>query len=193
MKVEALTQVDREQAREFWQKYQTHKHYQTPADAEIASIYKRIAQGKTVIRALESIRVAGLGADNLPKLAIARADQTVGYVTSRNNHAVFSPDRSYYEKGNESRSKVIRVPWEGFNTPSGKWYFEAQVPLIPVDLRPRRGLANYHILWEAEWTKRYPVDPFLLRRFGGDAWLVVAAWDLTDVERAVMSSRMKTS
>ena len=30
----------------------------------------------------------------------------------------------------------------------------------------------------------------LLRRFGGDAWLVVAAWDLTDVERAVMQNRL---
>jgi len=36
------------------------------------------------------------------------------------------------------------------------------------------------------------VDPYLLRRFGGDAWLVVAAWDLTDVERAVMSQRVRS-
>ena len=64
------------------------------------------------------------------------------------------------------------------------------MPLIPVHLRPKRGLANYHILWEAEWTRTYPADPYLLRRFSGDAWLVVAAWDLTDVERAVMSQRL---
>src|ERR1043166_8987153 len=75
MKVEALTQVDRELARELWQKYQTHKHYQTPADAEIAAIYKRIAQGKTVIRALASIVSAGLNTEGLPKLAIARAQR----------------------------------------------------------------------------------------------------------------------
>lgn len=192
MKVEALTQVNRESARELWQKYQTHKHYQTPADAEIAAIYKRIAQGKTVIRALESIRVAGLGADGLPKLAISRADMTLAYVVSHSNQAVFSPDQSYYERRNESRTKIIRVPWEGFATPKGRWTFEAQVPIIPVHLRPRRGIENYHILWEAEWTKRYPVDPYLLRRFGGDAWLVVAAWDLTEVERAVMSSRVRS-
>jgi len=71
-----------------------------------------------------------------------------------------------------------------------RWNHEAAVPLIPVHLRPKAALSNYHILWEAEWTKRYPVDPYLLRRFGGDAWLVVAAWDLTDVERAVMGSRL---
>lgn len=193
MKVETL-QVDRHTAGELWRKYQEHKAYQQPHDEEIANIYKQIARGKTVVRALESIRLAGVGADGLPKLAIARADQASVHVETnehRGQHgAVFSPDRSYYRRSNESRSKIIHVPWEGFSTPKGKWYFEAQVPLIPVHLRPQRGLQNYHILWEAEWSKRYPVDPYLLRRFGGDAWLVVAAWDLTDVERAVMASRL---
>lgn len=191
MKVEQL-QVDPSRARELWQKYQSHVHRMTDADVEIAAIYKRIAQGKTVIRALESIRVAGLDESGLPKLAIARADQSRAYIAARENEAVFSPDRSYWERRNESRSKTIRVPWEGFKTPQGRWHAEATVPLIPIHLRPRRGLQNYHILWEAEWTKRYPVDPYLLRRFGGDAWLVVAAWDLTDVERAVMSSRLRS-
>lgn len=59
MKVEALTQLDQKHARELWKKYQTHRVYQSPADAEIAAIYKRLAQGKTVIRALDSIRSAG--------------------------------------------------------------------------------------------------------------------------------------
>jgi hypothetical protein len=191
MKVEALTQVDRELARELWQKYQTHKHYQTPADAEIAAIYKRIAQGKTVIRALASIVSAGLNTEGLPKLAIARADQARAYVSADGPNAVFAHERIWGRSRNESRSKIVRVPWEGFKLPGqNKWHYEAQVPIIPVHLRPRRGIQNYHILWEAEWTKRYPVDPYLLRRFGGDAWLVVAAWDLTEVERAVMSSRL---
>jgi len=63
------------------------------------------------------------------------------------------------------------------------------VPLIPVHLRPRKAIDKYHVLWEADWNQ-YPVDPYLLRRFGADAWLVVAAWDLTPVERAVMSSKL---
>lgn len=193
MKVDEL-KVDPEKARELWHKYQSHRVHQTPADSEIAAIYKRIAQGKTVIRAFASIAQAGLNAEGLPKLAIMRADQPRCYVAANNDHAVFATDRvSYWPRGNESKSKVLRVPWEGFKTPqSTKHYFEAIVPLIPVHLRPRRGLANYHILWEAEWTKRYPVDPYLLRRFGGDAWLVVAAWDLTDVERAVMANRLSS-
>jgi len=192
MKVEALTQVDREQARELWQKYQTHRTYQSPADAEIAAIYKRIAQGKTVIRALESIRTAGVDEKGLPKLAIARADVPLCYWhTRRNGECQFNNSRwMNYQNKIALKSRTIPIDWPG--VPNHSEVHEAIVPLIPVHLRPKRGLQNYHILWEAEWTKRYPVDPFLLRRFGGDAWLVVAAWDLTDVERAVMSSRIRS-
>lgn len=190
MKVEALTQVDKDQARALWQKYQTHRAYQSPADAEIAAIYKRIAQGKTVIRALESIRAAGVDDKGLPKLAIARADSVLCYFHTRSNGEHHFSDSRWpnYRSKISLKSKTIEINWPAAQRL--KDVPEAQVPLVPVHLRPKRGMANYHILWEAEWTKRYPVDPYLLRRFGGDAWLVVAAWDLTDVERAVMSQRL---
>jgi hypothetical protein len=184
MKVEEL-KFDPENAREMWRKYQEHRAYQSPHDAEIAAIYKRIAQGKTVIRALESIRAAGLNAEGFPKLAICRADMTICTWRPAANRCTFGESWPR----NKSR-KTVRMDWPGLS--STKWNAEAVVPLIPVHLRPRRGIENYHILWEAEWTKRYPVDPFLLRRFGGDAWLVVAAWDLTDVERAVMANRLNS-
>lgn len=188
MRVEEL-KVDREQARELWRKYQTHRAYQAPHDEEIAAIYKRIAQGRTVIRALASIRTAGLNTEGLPKLAIARADQALCYLHKRGTQVTFTPTRNYWPRSNDSKSKNVHVEWP--EHPELKRHtHEAIVPIIPVHLRPKRGIANYHILWEAEWTKRYPIDPYLLRRFGGDAWLVVAAWDLTDVERAVMSSRL---
>ncbi len=195
MKVEQL-RVDPTHARELWQKYQSHVHRQTPADAEIAAIYKRIAQGKTVIRALESIRAAGLGEDGCPKLAIAPAHMTSAWWRISRDSCTFG--KRY--PNTRDRMEVVRMDWPGIEAAHARiaaqgrrrWEWEATVPLIPIHLRPKRGLQNYHILWEAEWTKRYPVDPYLLRRFGGDAWLVVAAWDLTDVERAVMSSRMQS-
>jgi hypothetical protein len=191
MKVEALTQVDKDSARELWKKYQTHRNHQSPADAEIAAIYKRIAQGKTVIRALESIRAAGVDEKGLPRLAIARADTHLCYWHTRyGGECQFTDSRRWnYQNKIALKSRTIPIDWP--SAQNLREVHEAQVPLIPVHLRPKRGLANYHILWEAEWTKRYPVDPYLLRRFGGDAWLVVAAWDLTDVERAVMSQRLR--
>jgi hypothetical protein len=186
MQVAALTQVDREKALELWQKYQTHKHYQTEADAEIATIYKRIAQGKTVIRALESIRAAGLNQQGMPKLAICKADTQICYFHRYENRCEFHSKR--WARSDDRRS-MVKMDWQGLRGQDRNG--EAIVPIVPVHLRPKRGLANYHILWEAEWTKLYPADPYLLRRIGGDAWLVVAAWDLTDVERAVMSQRLR--
>lgn len=65
-----------EKAREIWRDYQKHLHYSTPVDREIMHTYQMLAQGRIVIKALESVRVAGLGEDKLPKLAIVRADAT---------------------------------------------------------------------------------------------------------------------
>jgi len=192
MKVEGMN-VDRHKAGELWRKYLSHREHMTPADHEIAAIYKRISKGATVIRALESIRNAGLNAEGLPRLAIARADQQLVYFNMRGGgtQVQFSDIRWFqWRRKIALQGKTIEMDWPGI--PHFRGTPQATVPLIPVHLRPKRGLQNYHILWEAEWTKRYPVDPYLLRRFGGDAWLVVAAWDLTDVERAVMSQRVRS-
>lgn len=69
----------------------------------------------------------------------------------------------------------------------------AIVPTIPPALRPPLKLSGYHILWEAEWTQHEvpvpPGDPALLRHLGGDLYAVLAVWDLTELERAVLSVR----
>lgn len=197
MKVEQL-KMDPEKARELYADYARHRDRMRPEDQEIATIYRQIARGQTVIRALESIRAAGVDERGLPKLAIAPAHLTecwyrVQHASDRANSSVRFGKRWAQDR---ERKGVVRMPWPHVPTPDEKvgqgrqWEFCAAVPLIPIHLRPKASLDRYHILWEAEWTKRYPIDPFLLRRFGGDAWLVVAAWDLTPVERAVMEQRM---
>lgn len=185
MRVEQLTMISREQAAELYRKYQEHRSYQSPHDEQIAAIYRQIARGRTVICAIESIRQAGFNEQRMPKLAIAPANAQRIYWRSQHGRGEFSIDS--WPRANQSKRRRLRVDWPEVRSdwPNG----EAVVPLIPVHLRPKRGLANYHILWEAEWTRTYPQDPYLLRRFGEDAWLVVAAWDLTAVERAVMSQR----
>lgn len=181
MNVEKL-QMDKDQARDLWRRYQESRAGMTPNDRAIAAIYKRIAQGRLVIRALASITAAGLGADGLPKLAIMRADQKRIRCCPRNNEIAFActgPSRA------RDVNFELSMPGSTYKTPNR----EAFVPLIPVHLRPRKAIEKYHVLWEADWNQ-YPTDPYLLRRFGADAWLVVAAWDLTDVERAVMSTQL---
>lgn len=181
---------DVDEARALWRKYREHQHYSTPIDEEIAKIYQFIAQGRTVIRALASVVAAGLyinGPYNaLPKLAIARADaETVDWRPSWNIGVFKTGDG----RRNAAPSHRISFRWPGIRNNSACG--TAKLPTVPLHLRPKRGLANYHILWEAEWQRVPPGDPLLLRRIGqSDAWLVVAAWDLTEIERAVLSTRM---
>jgi hypothetical protein len=181
MDVEKLT-MEKEQARDLYQSYQAHRAGMTKDDRVIAAIYKRIAQGKLVIRALASITAAGLNEAGLPKLAIMRADQPKVRCSLWNDSIQFrTPDWRRPKDCN------FALPMPGAKNSTRDRI--AAVPLIPVHLRPRKAIEKYHVLWEADWDQ-YPVDPYLLRRFGEDAWLVVAAWDLTVVERAVMSSKL---
>jgi hypothetical protein len=191
METQTLT-IDREEAIKMWRKYQSHRHHQTPVDADIERIYAAIAKGKLVIRALESIRVAGLGADNLPKLAIVRADAKECHLEMKGEGAAQMSDDQWV-MARTARSRYVEFPVGSFTPTSiiGKRYHVAIVPHIPPDIRPKRGLENYHILFEAIWRPEPPRDPLLLRRMGkGDVWLVCGAWDLTEVERGVMADHM---
>lgn len=185
-------EIDRAKALELYRAYKKHQFYSEPIDHEIQRAYQLIAQGRMVIKALESIRTAGLNAQGWPKLAIANA-------THGNIRCDLEKDGSATITRNLRRS--VKDKWNTFHFKAGtftrtplmkEWREQAvaMVPLVPVHLRPKRGLANYHILWEADWTRQPPVDPMLLRRIGGDMWLVVAAWDLTEVERAAMQARV---
>lgn len=192
MQTQSLT-IDRAQARELYRSYKRHAHYSAPMDREIQRIYQLIAQGRLVIKAIESIRLAGAHANGCPKLALIRADATECFFTREEDGSGRFTMRQGWRSGDIKRE---RVSLPAGTLPAGKaishWNAaQAMVPIIPIHLRPKRGLANYHILFEAEWERIVPRDPMLLRRVGkGDAWLVVAAWDLTEIERSVMASRL---
>jgi hypothetical protein len=188
--------IDRVKARELWRDYQKHRHYSEPIDQEVMRTYKAIAQGRVVIRALESIRAAGLGDDGLPKLAIVPADAEFCWLLTRQDgSARFTASERAVWSGSVSQRRQINMPPGTFPGIAGhKWGTRAIVPKIPLPLRPKRGLANYHILFEAIWEMVPPVDPMLLRRVGqADLWIVLAAWDLTEVERVALGARVSTA
>jgi hypothetical protein len=62
------------------------------------------------------------------------------------------------------------------------------VPPIPPRFRPE-ALDDYFTLFEAEWQPMPPVDPILLKRIGQTMFVIVAQWNLTAVERAVLEGR----
>lgn len=198
MDVSAIA-IDKERAADLYRKYQTHRHYETDIDREIKRAYKEIAKGGVVIQAIEAIKHAGLNGQGLPKLALAGATATHCYIERRRNGSMEMRDTDWRRR---SKKNVFEYAISSFDFPGGTFAHDgmwartshkAIVPIIPIHLRPKRGLENYHILWEADWQD-IPVDPYLLRRLGkGDLWLVCAAWDLTDVERAAMATRVQTA
>lgn len=195
--------VPREEALRLYREYKKHAHWSKPIDHEIQRAYQAIAKGRMVIKAMESIRLAGVNAEGLPKLAICRADAESCTVSLGSDGSAVMRDslvqtrtRRRWETGSweiiQSKS-VFTFPAGSFPKPpqNRSWRAQGLVPPAPLHLRPKRGLQNYHILWEAIWTKAVPHDPMLLRRLGkADLWLVVAAWDLTEVERAALSTRL---
>jgi len=184
--------VDRAEAKELYRKYKTHQHYQQPMDWEIQRAYQLIAQGRVIINAVQSIISAGLNDEGLPKLAIVRADQPACFWRpSIAGGGEFRSDNSGY-RHNEHYSRRLRIAdgtWP--DQQRDRWHYRAQAPIIPIHLRPKRALENYHVLFEAEWRPAPPVDPILLRRIGkSDLWTVCAAWELTPIEQAVLASRI---
>lgn len=158
--------------------YKQHRAVYDKADWEIERVYRAISKGKVVINALQAIRGAGLDDKGRPRLAICQHHATHCICYNGNGNAVFA-----IHNGTWQGTGRIRVPWEG------PWVNRsvARLPRIPPQHRPAKW-GNYHILWEADWED-LPVDPYLLRRIGRDAWVVLAAWDLTQVELSVLRSR----
>src|SRR5262245_49532860 len=65
--------VDRGEAERLFHQYKTHAAYSEPIDWEVQRTYDLLRKGKVVIRALESIKQAGLNRDFIPKLALVSA------------------------------------------------------------------------------------------------------------------------
>ena len=203
MHTEKIT-VDRGEAETLYRKYKEHAAYSEPIDWEIQRTYDLLRKGKVIIRAIESIKQAGLNREFLPKLALAPANAVECHIERYRSGqmAMFPlmPGKQWPHRGKHNlafRENTFVFPVESFPMAwNGQHRMQrsehkAMVPPIPLHLRPKRGLQNYHILWEAEWERLPPKDPYLLRRIGkADLWLVVAHWDLSEVERAALSTRM---
>jgi hypothetical protein len=174
----------------------------TDEDAAIAAGYRAASRGQPVVM-LPQVMTAGGWFDNgLPRLAICRADASECWVrvhrpwtsTAGVPHEVtFSdqPDERGHVRVGRHRVQVS-MPAPAVTT-NAKWRAHTVVPLVPPQHRPKRTrLHLFHVLWEVEeWTAIPPRDPALLRHIRGDLWSVVATWDLTELERAVLSQRAR--
>lgn len=204
--VEPLT-MDRQKAKELYRQYREHcrsKH--TPEDRGIMLGYRALSEGKAVIDLYDVFRRCPADDNGLPRLAVGRAHWTHcwferGWATEA---AEFRSKEwmPYRNKTNNSHSR-IRIPATVMNPKTARYYHRpeggighrrngncrAVVPIIPANVRPKTALERYHLLWEAEWDI-VPKDPFLLRHLHGSLYAVLAQWDLTELERMVLSHRL---
>lgn len=179
------------------------RHYEE--DQAIMQGYRALAQGRRLLRMSETIEAAGFDGRGLPKLGLAKADGKwddprpanvfvrIERLNGQQRRITYSPEPI----GNMAHNAGIKAGVTRFvvpcpsdvPTPSVWDRWQAIVPLVPPSLRPR-SLAPYFVLFEATWfinSRQIKGDPALVKHLGGDLWVVVATWDLTPLERAVLS------
>jgi hypothetical protein len=172
-------------------------------DEKLKEAYRELSKSNLVINIHTAISRSGLDdKKRLPKLAICRADARRCHmnVTRREgtNCLQFGPSSSFYH---QKAGTVVDVringdmftalnswEWRRKNNLPSPGGVSAHVPIVPPEHRPAE-LKDYYIMWEAVWDLTAPVDPFLLRKVNDDFYVVVAQWDLTELERTVLEAR----
>jgi len=161
------------------------------ADEALMRGYGQLALGHQVIDLQRVIREGGEDDQGRPRLAIARADETTIHMSRwRDGSLVFMSVAQRTDHADPRTLRNIRLPagtLPVLQSPSSV-SADAIVPTIPPRYRPAQP-DRYHILWEAEWQRVPPRDPALLRALGDGLYVVLATWDLTDLERAVLGIR----
>lgn len=193
--------LDRDQAKTAFLAYreQVQKRH-SKEDEAIMRGYRALSQGKHLIHLTQTIKQGGTevrkpryGASvTLPRLAVCRAHiKWCWIVTNDDGSCVFQEKKGWLHHNARVNNRRLPAGTLGDSNRYTRCEFKAMVPVVPAELRPAVHLRNYHILWEAEWTSEPPIDPYLLKHIGGDLYAIVAHWNLTELERAIMSERVQ--
>jgi hypothetical protein len=204
-----MIEIPEEQARSAYEEYAAAvKVNRDEEDRAIAEGYKALAEGKHLIHLGQTLAIGGTSIVEVrsrwdgrtvnvtvPNLACIRADAKIAYTqgVDRDGGCVITADRRDNQLHTHNRKDRFVIADGTFERPedSRAAPVRAIVPNIPPRLRPKRGLQLYTLLWEAEWAvdPDAPQDPALLRRLGGELYIVLGTWDLSELERTVLSGR----
>lgn len=188
-------EMSRGDARRHYQEYRTAlKQQRTRQIAELAITYWQLSRGRQVIDVFEAFKAAGLKDDG-SALALCRADRKQVFLEKQFDGSAkfFGMSEGDIRQG---RNPDFELPRDFFawkrtnglqNGPIVHPRCRTLVPLIPPPCMPPAHLSNYHLLWEIDrWEPAPPDDPVLLRRITANIFVVMAQWNLTAVEKAVM-------
>ncbi|QNN23545.1 hypothetical protein HED60_15090 [Planctomycetales bacterium ZRK34] len=203
----ATIQMPKEDAAAKLKDYRSQVHRRADDEyQQCAEAYAALAKGTPLIRLSDAIANAPMDDKGRPKLAICRADRRhVTMMWRRHETRIqFVASDTTWVHPNVAKSSTLNIFVDVRrtrvleNNDDFRLDGHAIVPMIPADVRETVQFAprECFILWEVEqWadrplTARPDIDPFLLRHVGGDLYAVLAAWELTEVERAVMAGRI---
>ena len=183
-----LNETTREEAEIEYAKYcALLKKHPSEQYKTLKKAYYAIKQGKQILDIYKAFEQAGTFPDGYPRLAIARAHMMkIQYRTASwsSSGGFYSPD------GINAQVALPNFGWQQHLLNR-----ETVVPLVPAEYHPNSDLKNYHILWEVEEGGWKPVpilpgDPLLLKRLSKNLFVVLAMWDLTELEKAVIKSSL---
>ena len=173
--------ISKEQAIEKLTEFRNiNKTQRRAEDVEFRRLYRMAEKGYPIIDVGNAFRETGLSEKRQPLLAMARADwQTCWFHRYERR---FANSRRYY------KANSFRLPNNVWNWENVAWGdISVDVPFIPPAIRPTDEISGYWILFEVKnWTE-YPADPFLLKKVSGWLYAVIGEWDLTDLERSLLS------
>lgn len=179
--------MEPEIARKHYLAYRRLKAEQrTDEDKQVQRAYLELSRGHAIINAREALEAAGLLSCGRPRLAFSVASELRVFVESRNGSVQFKADR--WTRWNDRRTLSVRLADSRRLDRDGV----AVVPTIPPEHRPAKNLDRYWLMWEVPeggWERVPPVDPALLKRINATTFVVLAVWDLTEVERMVLAGR----
>ena len=182
-------EIPRDEARARLAEYEAAIRQERSAqDEAIAMGYRAAARGLPIIRLSETVAAGGFFDSGLPRIAVVRATERECYA-HRDGRTIVYNDGVSQNRGALVGAWTVRVTLAE-DPPGKRWgHGSTIVPLIPPRFRPSpRRLKHCHILWEVEsWTPVPPHDPALIRHIRGDLWAVLACWDLSELERAVLA------
>lgn len=191
MRVKAIT-MSKEKAKKEWKAYLALlKKRKEKYLKEFKDAYYHLSKGRKIIDICEVMKGAGINEKFEPRLAIAPANEKTIYFHKREGGVGrFSTKwRSWGNRFDVSLPKETFPEWpkeKGHEYTIDKETLETSVPKIPANYVPDGELSNYYLLWEVEYWKLPPKDPILLKRVSKNLFAVLAGWQLTKLERAII-------
>jgi hypothetical protein len=176
---------------------------------DMLAVYAHLRHGKKTIDIYTSFQRAGLNKDGDPKLAICRADAKLCYCHKFKDGSALFADQRWITAPRKTFGD-IKIPPQTFKwilqkpeIPMDNWQndirgnknIQTLVPIIPAKIlvsEVKILLKNYHLLWEVEeWKPVPPKDPILLKQLTPNLFGVLASWNLTPLERAIIRGRIQ--